>query len=130
VQPRSHSPRLPCGGRCRDRRAAARIAPCLPPYSLRGGGSPLDWHAALVAFGLIFLSELGDKTQLATMMLAAENHSALSVFVGATAALVMVAGASALVGDGLYHLVPPRTLRRIAGGLFTVLGAVLLLRAR
>lgn len=82
----------------------------------------------LTAFGLIFLSELGDKTQLATMMLAADHNRALPVFLGAAAALVLVAGASALLGDTLYHLVPPATLRKAAGALFVILGAALFLR--
>ncbi len=76
----------------------------------------------------MLIAELGDKTQLATMMLAADRHAALAVFLGAAAALVLVTGASALLGDSLYHLVPPATLRRIAGAAFIVLGAVLLVR--
>jgi putative Ca2+/H+ antiporter (TMEM165/GDT1 family) len=62
------------------------------------------------------------------MMLAADHHAALAVFVGAATALVLVAAASALVGDSLYHLLPPPTLHLIAGAVFVVLGALLILR--
>ncbi len=62
------------------------------------------------------------------MMLAANRHGALAVFCGAAAALVLVTGASALLGDSLYHLLPPATLRRIAGAAFIVLGGILLVR--
>ena len=51
-----------------------------------GGGTGLDWKVMLSTFGLIFLAELGDKTQLTTMMLAAQSDSATAVFVGAAVA--------------------------------------------
>jgi len=96
--------------------------------SPQGVRSPLDWHALWAAFGLVLVAELGDKTQLATMMLAADHHAALAVFLGAAGALVLVAGASALVGDSLYHLLPPATLHKIAGAAFVVLGVLLFIR--
>jgi putative Ca2+/H+ antiporter (TMEM165/GDT1 family) len=88
--------------------------------------SPLNWHAALVAFGLIFLSELGDKTQLATLMLSAHGHPPAAVFCGAAAALVLVALISALAGDALAHALPRRLLHAGAGATFLLLGGLLL----
>ena len=53
-----------------------------------------QWSAFFVTFGTVFLAELGDKTQLATMNFAAKGHPLLSVFAGSAAALVL----SALLG--------------------------------
>jgi putative Ca2+/H+ antiporter (TMEM165/GDT1 family) len=59
-------------------------------------------------------------------MLAADHRSALPVFVGAAAALVVVTLGSALLGDALGSAVPQRTIHVAAGGAFLVLGALLL----
>lgn len=82
-----------------------------------------------LAFGLVFLAELGDKTQLATLMLSANGHGPLPVFLGAAIALVLVALISALVGDALGHALPVRLLRIAGGAAFVVIGALLLVRA-
>lgn len=79
-----------------------------------------------LAFGLVFLAELGDKTQLATLMLSANGHGALSVFLGAALALVLVTLISALLGDALGHAIPVRVLRATAGVAFVLIGGFLL----
>ena len=48
----------------------------------------MDWKVFWVTFGAIFLAEMGDKTQLAALTMAAETRLPLSVFLGAAAALV------------------------------------------
>lgn len=85
----------------------------------------MDRHAALAAFGLIFLSELGDKTQLATVMLSAKEHAPLPVFIGAGAALLLVALISAVAGDALAHVLPVRLIHTVAGVAFLAIGALL-----
>ena len=78
-------------------------------------------------FGLIFLAELGDKTQLATLSLSASGQSRLAVFLGAASALV-VTSALGVVGGGLVaRYVPPIWIHRVAGVAFVVMGALLLL---
>ena len=47
------------------------------------------WKIILTTFGLVFIAELGDKTQLSTMLLASKTKTPLSVFVGAACALVL-----------------------------------------
>ncbi len=89
----------------------------------RGGVSV---HGFWLAFGMVFLAELGDKTQVATMMLSAHGHRPAAVFVGAAVALVLVALLSTLLGDALGHALPVRWIRAGAGLLFMVLGALLL----
>ena len=72
----------------------------------------MDWKLFLTTFGAVFLAELGDKTQLATMALAADSRSKLTVFVGASLALVVAAGLGVLVGDSIARFVPPQWIQR------------------
>ena len=83
----------------------------------------------LTAFSLILLAELGDKTQLVTASLAAQHASPLAVFVGSTLALWAVTLLGVLAGTQLLRFLPLRTVRRIAGALFLVFGAVLAYQA-
>jgi putative Ca2+/H+ antiporter (TMEM165/GDT1 family) len=87
----------------------------------------MDWKLLLSTFTSIFVAEIGDKTQLATMSLAAGGRSKLSVFVGAALALCATSALGVLVGEGVSRLVPALWLRRIAGAVFVVLGALFLL---
>jgi putative Ca2+/H+ antiporter (TMEM165/GDT1 family) len=84
-------------------------------------------HGFWLAFGLVFLAELGDKTQLATLMLSANGHGPLPVFLGAALALVLVALISALVGDALGHALPVRLLRIAGGVAFVLMGGLLII---
>jgi putative Ca2+/H+ antiporter (TMEM165/GDT1 family) len=86
----------------------------------------MDWKLFLTTFGAVFLAELGDKTQLATMALAADSRSKLTVFVGASLALVVAAGLGVLVGDSIARFVPPQWIQRGAAVLFVGIGAWLL----
>jgi putative Ca2+/H+ antiporter (TMEM165/GDT1 family) len=86
----------------------------------------MDFRLALSTFGLVFLAELGDKTQLATLSLAASGKSRLAVFVGAAAALVVTSGIGVLVGEALSRVVPPVWIQRVAGAAFVVMGVLLL----
>jgi putative Ca2+/H+ antiporter (TMEM165/GDT1 family) len=75
-------------------------------------------RALATAFGLVFLAEIGDATQLATAALVARFQSPWSVFVGATLALWSVAALAVAVGKALRSRLPRRALRTIAGALF------------
>ena len=82
-------------------------------------------------FVTVFLAELGDKTQLATMLYAADAaHARLTVFIAAASALTLCAGLGVLGGGVLGTLVSPRTLRAIAGTGFIAIGAWMLLSGR
>ena len=74
-------------------------------------------------FGVVFLAEWGDLTQLATASLASRGD-ALSVFVGATAAMVTVAAIGVVAGRALLRVLPEHTLRKVAAGIFAVLAVV------
>jgi putative Ca2+/H+ antiporter (TMEM165/GDT1 family) len=81
-------------------------------------------------FATVFLAELGDKTQLATMLYAADRPGAkLVVFLGAAAALVATSAIGVAAGGVVAAYVSPRVLTRIAGVAFMLLGAWTLMRA-
>lgn len=87
----------------------------------------MDWKLLASTFGVVFLAELGDKTQLATLSLAAGGSSRWAVFLGSALALVATSAIAVIAGEALSRVIPPIWLRRGAGALFLVLGAVFLL---
>lgn len=87
----------------------------------------MDWKLLLSTFGLVFLAELGDKTQLATFTLAASGRSRLAVFLGAAGALVVTSAVAVLLGEGVARAVPELWIRRAAGLGFLALGVLFLL---
>ena len=84
----------------------------------------MDWKLLVTTFGAIFLAELGDKTQLATLTLSAGTSSKWAVFLGSALALVATSAIAVLVGGALGRVVPEEWLRRIAGGVFILLGVM------
>jgi Ca2+/H+ antiporter, TMEM165/GDT1 family len=87
----------------------------------------MDLKLFLSTFGLVFMAELGDKTQLATLSLAASGRSRLIVFLGAAAALVLTSAIAAVAGEAVTRWVPAVWIQRVAGVGFLVMGALLLL---
>jgi putative Ca2+/H+ antiporter (TMEM165/GDT1 family) len=89
----------------------------------------MSWKLFATTFVSIFLAELGDKTQLATLSLAAGERARWTVFLAAALALVASTAVAVLVGDSLARMIPPIWIKRAAGGLFLVLGALLLVKS-
>jgi Ca2+/H+ antiporter, TMEM165/GDT1 family len=83
----------------------------------------VDWKLFGTTFALIFIAEIGDKTQLATMSLAATG-SRWIVFAAASLALVAAVAVAVLAGELLSRWIPPAWLSRGAGALFIVLGVL------
>jgi putative Ca2+/H+ antiporter (TMEM165/GDT1 family) len=78
-------------------------------------------------FVLVFLAEIGDKTQLATLGLAADKkHSAVIVFLASALALVSTSLVAVLLGHAMGDLLPQRLVRWVGGLLFLVLGVLML----
>lgn len=73
--------------------------------------APSPWRMGLAAFGVIFVAEWGDLTQIITANLAARYHNPLSVGVGALLALWLVAGIAVVAGSNVLRLVSVRVLR-------------------
>ncbi len=80
-------------------------------------------------FLMIFLAELGDKTQVSTFAFAAESKSPLSVFLGAALALVLTSFLGVVLGGILGRFVPDRVLKFAAAAVFLGFGAWTLFQA-
>jgi putative Ca2+/H+ antiporter (TMEM165/GDT1 family) len=76
----------------------------------------------LTTFTTVFLAELGDKTQLAALLLSAESGRPLLVFVGASLALISSSLVGVILGRWLSRVIPPQQLERLAGILMIGLG--------
>ncbi|HHU76675.1 MAG TPA: TMEM165/GDT1 family protein [Firmicutes bacterium] len=85
------------------------------------------WQTFCSTFLLVFLAELGDKTQLSVMLLAAQDRSALSVFLGAALALIIASLLAVLVGGALARCISPSYIQKGAGLVFVSVGLLLLL---
>jgi Ca2+/H+ antiporter, TMEM165/GDT1 family len=90
-------------------------------------GNLMDWRILISTFGAVFVAELGDKTQLATLSMSAGATSKWSVFVGSAVALCLTSAIAVVAGGLVSRVISPLWLRRIAGGIFIVLGATFLL---
>jgi putative Ca2+/H+ antiporter (TMEM165/GDT1 family) len=82
----------------------------------------MDLKLLLTTFATIFLAELGDKTQLATLAFSAEGKSRLAVFIGSAGALVLTSLLGVVFGAAVAKLVPPNYIKIGAGALFVILG--------
>lgn len=77
----------------------------------------------VTAFVTIFLAELGDKTQIATLLFASDkNYSKLLVFLGAASALILTSAIAVLLGGILSNFLNEKTLKLIGGVGFLVVG--------
>ncbi len=82
----------------------------------------------ITAFVTIFLAELGDKTQIATLLFASnKDNSKLIVFLGAAFALVLTSAIGVLFGSVLSNYLDEKTLKIIGGTGFLIVGAWTLL---
>jgi putative Ca2+/H+ antiporter (TMEM165/GDT1 family) len=88
---------------------------------------PIDWQVFLSTFALVFMAELGDKTQLATLAVAASSRSRWAVFAGAALALVTITLLSVLACEALVKVVPVAYVKRAAGAVFILIGVALVL---
>ena len=84
------------------------------------------WRAAWMTFGVVFIAEWGDLTQVATAALEARYVAPLAVFVGATAALWSVSAIAVFVGNRAGKLLSPAATQKVAAVVFAVVGVALL----
>ena len=90
----------------------------------------MDLKIMATVFASVFLAELGDKTQLATLLFAADQAvSKLAVFVAASAALIVATGIGVLAGGLVSQHVSPAVLKYVAGVGFIAIGIWKLARA-
>jgi putative Ca2+/H+ antiporter (TMEM165/GDT1 family) len=85
----------------------------------------MDWKVFAATFGLLFVAELGDKTQLAVISMTSKHQKPAAVFLGAISALAAVTLLGVLGGQALGRIVPAAVLQRIAAVAFVVLGILM-----
>lgn len=86
----------------------------------------MDWKIFASAFVTLFLAELGDKTQLAVINMTAKSDSKLSVFLGASLALIAVTALGVLFGGILSEYIPTEWLQKIVAVAFIIVGILML----
>ena len=89
----------------------------------------MDWKILSTVFTSVFIAELGDKTQLATMLFASDKDtSKLTVFAGASLALIVTFALGVIAGSALSHYVSEKVLHYVAGIGFIAIGVWTLLK--
>lgn len=86
----------------------------------------MDFRVLLTTFGIIFLAEMGDKTQLAAMTMAAQTKRPWAVFIGSSLALAAVSALGVIVGGVIGDYVPLEWVKRGAAVAFIVIGILML----
>ena len=90
----------------------------------------MDSKLFATVFASVFLAELGDKTQLATLLFAAKvDNPKLTVFAASALALILTSAIGVLAGSALTQIVSPRALSILAGLGFVAIGVWTLVRA-
>jgi putative Ca2+/H+ antiporter (TMEM165/GDT1 family) len=102
------------------------IAPLVQPVI---ADSPQKQQSTLVVFGTtfvtIFLAEIGDKTQLSTLLMSAQSHSPWVVFIGSAAALITTSLLGVLLGSWIASRLSPKTVEKSAGVMLLVISLML-----
>ena len=90
----------------------------------------MDWKILATVFVSVFIAEMGDKTQLATMLFAADKDvSKWTIFIGASVALVATSAIGVLVGGTLSNYISEKQLHYLAGAGFVLIGVWTLWKA-
>lgn len=90
----------------------------------------MDLKLLITVFSVVFIAELGDKTQLATMLFAADKEvSKWTVFIGASLALILASAMGVLAGSIMANYISEKQLHYIAGLGFIMIGLWTLLKA-
>jgi putative Ca2+/H+ antiporter (TMEM165/GDT1 family) len=85
------------------------------------------WKIVLTTFGVMFLAEIGDKTQLAVIALSSRYRSPWAVFAGAALAMVAATAVGVVIGRFVPVLFGENVVRIVSGGLLVLFGVLILL---
>jgi putative Ca2+/H+ antiporter (TMEM165/GDT1 family) len=86
----------------------------------------MDFRVLLTTFGIIFLAEMGDKTQLAAMTMSAQTKKPWAVFIGSSLALAAVSALGVIVGSVMGEYFPLEWVKRVAAVAFIIIGTLML----
>lgn len=82
----------------------------------------MDWKVFLSTFGMIFIAEMGDKTQFAALAASAGNKSTLSVLLAVISALALAGLLGVIAGKLIGAVIDPKYIKWISGPLFIAVG--------
>ncbi|KKM83201.1 hypothetical protein LCGC14_1311820 [marine sediment metagenome] len=82
----------------------------------------MDWNILLITFGILFLGELGDKTQLIVFNLTLEHEKSYKVGIGATLGFALIVSLGVIIGTFIAQLVDLSIITLLSGILFLVIG--------
>ncbi|OGX22809.1 MAG: hypothetical protein A3K54_04630 [Omnitrophica WOR_2 bacterium RBG_13_44_8] len=85
----------------------------------------MSWKVLLTTFGLLFIAELGDKTQLAVISLTAKHKTPWAIFIGASLAMVTVTALGVIFGEAITKLIPSNILEKTSAGFFILIGILM-----
>ncbi len=85
-----------------------------------------DWNLLSISFVTVFLSELGDKSQIAAIALGGSSSSPKAVFLGTASALVLASFLGVLLGEGTAQILPTQLIKGVAAIGFALMGIRLL----
>ena len=101
----------------------------LKPETLESADRPRPAGAFIATLVAFFVAEIGDKTQIATVALAAAYSNLFAVVAGTTAGMVLANAPVVFIGKAFSERLPLRALQRVASASFLVLGALFIYRA-
>lgn len=84
----------------------------------------MDWKLFASTFGVLFLAELGDKTQLACILMTAKTQKPWTVFLGSSLALVLVSFLGVMFASFICNYIPQHIIKKVAASLFVVMGVL------
>lgn len=85
----------------------------------------MDWKLLVTTFGTLFVAELGDKTQLACMLMTAKSQKPWTVFLGSSLALVLVSFLGVMFAQFVCQYVSPTIIKKVAAVSFVVMGCLI-----
>jgi putative Ca2+/H+ antiporter (TMEM165/GDT1 family) len=86
----------------------------------------MDWKLLGVSFLMVFVAELGDKSQLAAITLSGQCQSPKAIFFGSACALIFASFLGVLIGEGFAQVLPIHLLKGLAATGFAAIGLGLL----
>lgn len=105
--------------------SSSPVSPTYKPHAVQERKRSF-WGVFSSTFITIFLAEMGDKTQLATLLMSAQSQSPWTVFAGAAVALISTSLLGVLIGHWLSHKLSPKTIETAAAILLLFISATLL----
>ncbi|TVM18747.1 hypothetical protein DPQ33_04550 [Oceanidesulfovibrio indonesiensis] len=85
----------------------------------------MDWKLLATTFGTLFVAELGDKTQLACILLTAKTEKPWTVFLGSSMALVLVSALGIVFASFICQYIPTDIVKKVAAIGFILIGALI-----